>query len=50
LIGVQKPYMGQHLYDYLKWAETQQGDSSVDAYLRYVETQQPQESEQNAAD
>jgi hypothetical protein len=49
-IGVQKPYMGQHLYDYLKWAETQQGDSSVDAYLRYVETQQPQESEQNAAD
>jgi hypothetical protein len=34
--------MGGYLYDYLQWAEMAQGgDTSVDAYLRWYETQNP---------
>jgi hypothetical protein len=41
-IGVERPRMGGYLYDYMQWAELQQGgDTSVDAYLRYYAEQNP---------
>lgn len=49
-VGIQKPRMGGYLYDYLQWADTQQGDASIDAYLRYWQEQNPEERDEQAAD